>query len=88
MFALNPKLIMIGGTFAEALPMILTALVGLFGIGGGLIGYLNAPIKSYWRLLLVAGGLGLLIPGTTSDLVGVVLILAVYFFHLRRRKGA
>ena len=42
--------------------MILTALVGLFGIGGGLIGYLNAPIKSYWRLLLVAGGLGLLIP--------------------------
>ena len=38
--------------------------------------------------LLVAGGLGLLIPGTTSDLVGVVLILAVYFFHLRRRKGA
>ncbi len=88
MFALNPKLIMIGGTFAEALPMILTALVGLFGIGGGLIGYLNAPIKSYWRLLLIAGGLGLLIPGTTSDLVGVVLILAVYFFHLRRRKGA
>ena len=76
MFALNPKLIMIDGTFAEALPMILTALVGLFGIGGGLIGYLNAPIKSYWRLLLVAGGLGLLIPGTTSDLVGVVLILA------------
>ena len=88
MFALNPKLIMIGGTFAEALPMILTALVGLFGIGGGLIGYLNAPIKSYWRLLLIAGGLGLLIPGTTSDLVGVVLILTVYFFHLRGRKSA
>ena len=68
--------------------MILTALVGLFGIGGGLIGYLNAPIKSYWRLLLIAGGLGLLIPGTTSDLVGVVLILTVYFFHLRGRKSA
>ncbi len=39
--ALNPKLIMIGGTFAEALPMILTSLAGLFGISGGLIGYLT-----------------------------------------------
>ena len=86
MFALNPKLILIDGTFLEALPMILTALVGLFGIGGGLIGYLNAPIRSYWRLLMIAGGLGLLIPGTTSDLLGVSLILVVYFFNLRPQK--
>ncbi len=84
MFALNPKLIMIGGTFLEALPMILTALIGLFGIGAGLIGYINKPVKSYWRLLMIAGGLGLLIPGIASDLAGVALILAVYFFNLRK----
>ena len=42
MFAMNPKMIMIGGTFLEALPMIITAILGLVGIGGGFIGYLNA----------------------------------------------
>lgn len=87
MFALNPKLIMIDGTFLEALPMILTALVGLFGIGGGLIGYINAPIGSYWRLLMIAGGLGLLIPGMTSDLIGAAVILTVYFFTRRKKAG-
>ena len=87
MFALNPKLIMIDGTFLEALPMIATALVGLFGIGGGLIGYIDAPIESYWRLLMIAGGLGLLIPGTVSDLIGAAVILAVYFFTRRKRAS-
>ncbi|WOL39440.1 MULTISPECIES: TRAP transporter permease [unclassified Pyramidobacter] len=87
MFALDPKLIMIDGTFLEALPMIATALVGLFGIGGGLIGYINAPIESYWRLLMIAGGLGLLIPGTISDLIGAAVILAVYFFTRRKKAG-
>lgn len=87
MFALDPKLIMIDGTFLEALPMILTAFVGLFGIGGGLIGYINAPIESYWRLLMIAGGVGLLIPGMTSDLIGAAVILAVYFFTRRKKSG-
>lgn len=86
MFALNPKLILIGGTVWEALPMIVTALVGIFGIGGGLIGYINGPVRSYWRLLLIAGGLGLLIPGTTSDIVGMALVLVVYFFNRRTGK--
>ena len=91
MFALNPKLIMIGGSFWEALPMVATALIGLLGIGGGLIGYITAPVKSYWRVLLIAGGLGLLIPGAASDAAGVALIAVVYFFNLRKKneeKGA
>lgn len=87
LFALNPKLILIDGTFLEALPMILTALIGLFGIGGGLIGYFNAPIELHWRLILFAGGLGLLIPGTASDLAGAAVVLAVYFLTLRKRSG-
>ena len=65
MFALNPKLIM---------------------IGGGLIGYITAPVKSYWRVLLIAGGLGLLIPGAASDAAGVALIAVVYFFNLRKKN--
>ena len=88
MFALNPKMILIDGSFAEALPMVATALVGLIGIGGGLIGYINGPVAPLGRLLLTAGGLGLLVPGTVSDVVGVVLILAVCLFNLWRGRAA
>ena len=78
MFALNPKMIMIGGTFLEALPMILTAIVGLVGIGGGFIGYLNGPMSMPLRLISFAGGICMVIPGTLTDLIGAAVIAAVF----------
>ena len=36
---------------------------------------------------MIAGGLGLLIPGTVSDLIGAAVILAVYFFTRRKRAS-
>ena len=78
MFALNPKMIMIGGTFLEALPMSLTAIVGLVGIGGGFIGYLNGPMSMPLRLISFAGGICMVIPGTLTDLIGAAVIAAVF----------
>ncbi len=78
MFAYNPKMILIDGTFMDALPMILTAIVGLVGIGAGFIGYLNGPVKPLFRLVAVAGGLCLVIPGWTTDVVGIALVVLVF----------
>ena len=78
MFALNPKMIMIGGTFLEALPMICTAIIGLVGIGAGFIGYLNGPVNPLMRLVSLAGGLLLVIPGTLTDIIGIALVAVVY----------
>ena len=78
MFALNPKMIMIGGTFLEALPMIVTAIIGLVGIGAGFIGYLNGPVNPLMRIVSLAGGLCLIIPGTLTDVIGIALIAVVY----------
>ena len=89
MFALNPKMIMIGGTFIEALPMILTAIVGLVGIGGGFIGYLNGKLSMPLRLLSCAGGLCLVIPGNLTDIIGIVAVAAVFFItRVENRKAA
>ena len=78
MFAMNPKMIMIGGTFLEALPMICTAIIGLVGIGAGFIGYLNGPVNPLMRLVSLAGGLLLVIPGTLTDIIGIALVAVVY----------
>lgn len=81
MFAFNPKMILIGGTLLEALPMIVTAIIGLVGIGAGFIGYLNGPVKPLLRLVSTAGGLCLVIPGTVTDIVGIALIAVVYVLN-------
>ena len=81
MFAFNPKMILIGGTFLEALPMVLTAIVGLVGIGAGFIGYLNGPVKPLLRVVSIAGGLCLVIPGTMTDIIGIALIAVVYVLN-------
>jgi len=87
MFALNPGMIMIVdgkvalglGAMLGALPMIVTAIIGLVGIGAGFIGYLNAPINPLMRIVSLAGGLCLVIPGTMTDVIGVVLVALVVF---------
>ena len=88
MFAMNPKMIMIGGTLLEALPMIVTAIVGLVGIGGGFIGYLNGKLSSILRLVSFAGGLLLVVPGTMTDILGIVLVGAVYGITWLKKKNA
>lgn len=89
MFALNPKMIMIGGTFIEALPMILTSVLGLIGIGGGFIGYLNGPMNMPLRFLSFAGGLCMVVPGYLTDFIGAAVIaLVMAFIHFTKKKGA
>ena len=85
MFALNPAMVMIEGTevvisaatVLKALPMVVTAIIGLVGIGAGFIGYLNGPVNPALRVVSLAGGLLLVIPGTVTDVAGIVLIVLV-----------
>ena len=87
MFALNPKMIMIGGTFIDALPMLVTAVIGLIGIGAGFIGYLNGPVNPVMRIVSLVGGLLLVIPGFTTDIAGIALIAVVVITNqLEHRK--
>ena len=86
MFALNPKMIMIGGSIFEALPMIFTAIIGLIGIGGGFIGYLNGPLNLPLRIISFAGGLCMVIPGTMTDIIGGLMITAVILKNYKKQQ--
>ena len=98
MFALNPGMIMIVGgevtlnvsTILNALPMIVTAIFGLVGIGAGFIGYLNGPVNPILRIVSLAGGLCLVIPGTLTDIIGIVMIALVYIITRisAKKKGS
>ena len=69
--------------------MIITAIIGLIGIGGGFIGYLNGKLSMPLRLLSCAAGLCLVIPGSLTDVIGVVGVVAVFVItRMENRKTA
>ena len=67
--------------------MIVTVIIGLVGIGGGFIGYLFGKLNIVYRLISFAGGLLLVIPGTTTDIIGIAMIaLVVLITFLTKKK--
>ena len=74
-FAYSPAMLFVdvNSTF-EVIQIVLSALLGLFGIAASLNGYLFKHLPWLFRIILIGGGLGMMIPGTMSDLVGFVLV--------------
>ena len=81
-FAYNPSMLFVGNVeWYDVLLISVTALLGLFGIAAALNGHLFRKIPMVLRLALVAGGLGMMIPGLISDLIGLAVVAAVVVFQ-------
>ena len=75
-FAYSPAMLFINvGSWLEVVQIILSALLGLFGIAAALNGHLFRHIPWVFRLALVAGGLCMMVPGTVTDLIGFLLVV-------------
>ncbi len=87
-FVLNPALVLQGPAL-DAVWGTATCLIGIIALSGALQGWFLNCLPMTRRLILGAGGLGLLHPGMISSLVGFGILLAVSFYELRiRRKVA
>ena len=89
-FAYSPALLFenVSGWW-EVTQICISALLGIFGIAAALNGHLYKKVPWYFRLLLVAGGLGMMIPGTLTDVVGlalVALVIVVQYWSAKRVK--
>ena len=81
-FAYNPSMLFVGDVaWYDIIIISITALLGLFGIAAALNGYLYRKIPVVLRIALVAGGLGMMIPGLVSDLIGLAVVAAVVAFQ-------
>ena len=86
-FAYNSEMLFVGvNGWYDVLLIAFTALLGLFGVASALNGYLFRKIPMVLRLLLVAGGLGMMIPGLISDAVGLVAVGGVVLFQYFSNK--
>ena len=73
-FALNPAMLLIDTTAGEVILICITSLVGIFGVSAALEGYLFRSIPWYLRIISAVGGLMLIYPGLTTDVVGILLV--------------
>ena len=81
-FAYNSSMLFVGNVeWYDVLLISITALLGLFGIAAALNGHLFRKIPMVLRLALVAGGLGMMIPGLASDLIGLAVVGAIVVFQ-------
>ena len=85
-FAMNPKMLFIDTTAFDVVQIAVTAIFGLFGVASALNGFLYRPINPLFRVLLVAGGLGMMIPGTASDVIGVAVVVAIILLQRSAAK--
>lgn len=76
-FVLNPEMLMIDTHIIEIILIIITSLIGMYGVSGGLAGFIMDNNKWYESLLLIGGGLALIVPGLLSDSIGFIIILFV-----------
>lgn len=87
-FVLSPQLLGIGATFGSVLFTTCTAIIGMTGISGAMIGQFYCRANILERLLLVAGGLCLIDPHTLTDIIGVAILAGVFALQYFRTKKA
>lgn len=90
-FALNPAMLFVNVTSVfEVIQIIITSLVGIFGIAAALNGFLARSLNPLVRMILAVAGLCMVVPGTISDLLGLVTMVCVvvYEFGMARKEKA
>ena len=88
-FAYNPQMLFENVTSVfQVIQIVITALLGIFAVAAGLEGYILRTMHWLLRVLAVIGGLTLLIPGTVSDLIGLVIVAGIIALQIVQNKKA
>ncbi len=82
-FAFSPEMLIIGSDkpWYEIVLLVITALCGIYIISAGMEGYMFKDMPWWERILALAGGLCMIIPGITTDAVGLALIVLVFILQ-------
>ena len=85
-YVYNPILLFIDVEAAQMVQAICTALIGVFLLAMSTIGYFKAYMPWYLRILAFIGALGLLTPGTITDLCGLAVLVLIYIVQTMKAK--
>ena len=87
--ALNPVMVLEGDINALTLSIvIITSIIGLYGVACALNGNLFTKINPVFRILFAVAGISMMVPETISDLVGIaaIIVLTVIQYLLGKKN--
>ncbi len=78
-FAFSPEMLIIGSDkpWYDIVLLVITALCGIYIISAGMEGYMYKKMPIWERIMSLAGGLLMVIPGWETDVAGVALMALV-----------
>ncbi|MBP5200409.1 MAG: TRAP transporter permease [Schwartzia sp.] len=86
-FVLSPVILMINATPLALATTLVTAMIGMIALSSSLIGHLVTDMNMLERVVLFAGGLLMIIPGTVTDLGGLAILGLSILIQKRRQKN-
>ena len=86
-FAYSNALLFIDTTPLEVILIVLTAICGMFLISAGMEGFMFRPLNPVLRIIAVAGGLCMIIPGIVTDLAGIAVLAGLVVWQLLLQKN-
>ncbi len=86
-FALNPVMLFIDVTGPmQVVSIIITSLVGIFGVASALEGYIFMKMNPAQRVMAAVGGLLLIDPRGLTDIIGIALVAVVIGWQVFTKK--
>lgn len=80
MFVYGPSLLLEGSSM-ELIWTVITSVIGVAALAGGVEGWFFGQTKMWERILLIAGSLNLILPGLITDGIGFFLVGIVFINH-------
>ncbi|MBR7081822.1 MAG: TRAP transporter permease [Oscillospiraceae bacterium] len=90
-FALNPAMLLIDTTPWQVALVVVSSIIGIFGVAAALNGFLFRRMNIVSRIIIAAGGLMMMDPRPVTDAAGAVLllgVLALNYYGARRNNTA
>lgn len=87
-FAMDPTMLFIDTTPVQVVTICITSLVGIYCVSAGLSGYMFKNLNPLLRIFCVVAGVTLMIPGTVTDVIGIVLLALVILVQKMGKRAA
>lgn len=89
-FCMNPAMLLINTSAFSVILIVITSLIGIFGVAAAMNGYLFAQMNWLIRILFCAAGLMMLDPTVLTDIIGIVLLTgcAVWQYFAAKKSSA
>ncbi|MFB0958325.1 MAG: TRAP transporter permease [Clostridiaceae bacterium] len=85
-FAYSPAMLLIDTTPLAVVRIVITSLIGIFGIAAGMEGWMFTRMAWWERILIIGAGLLSIDPSPITDILGVGLMAVIIFYQFSKSK--